>query len=99
MTDDISTPARSFRRVMQHVKRTRPKVEAWIKERISKIDPDFQDEVRQMAASMTWKELHELGKRMKAQAEQLELRAWFVDHTADELLLAQVNAAEKGEAA
>ena len=31
--------------------------------------------------------------------EQLELRAWFVDHTADELLLAQVNAAEKGEAA
>jgi len=88
MSDDTA----AFRRIIE---RRRPKVEQWIKERINKVDLEFQNEVR----GMTWEELFELHKKLKAQAEKLELRAWFAEHVAMRMLAAENAALKKDEAA
>jgi hypothetical protein len=51
-----------------------------------------------MATRRTWEELLELQKQMEAQAEQLELRAWFVGHVAMEKLLAALPAPKEDAA-
>jgi 7,8-dihydro-6-hydroxymethylpterin-pyrophosphokinase len=78
-----------FEQWEQEWRRVMPEVLKQQEERRSKIAPEFQNEVREMATRMSWQELLELQQQIEAQAKQLELRAWFVGHVAYELLLAE----------
>jgi hypothetical protein len=87
-----------FRRVEESVRRQRPKVLKRQEEKLSKLAPEFKNEIRQMATRRTWEELLELQKQMETQAEQLELRAWFVGYVAMEKLRAVLPAPKEDAA-